>query len=158
MKTKLITREGHTALKQELDHLWREKRPDTTKKVSWAASLGDRSENADYQYNKKLLREIDRRVRYLRKLFEDITIVDYSPQQDGRVFFGAWVAIESLDGEAKRFQIVGPDEIYDGRMDRISIDSPMARALLKKEVGDETRVETPGGAVTWIVNSIEYQV
>jgi transcription elongation factor GreB len=158
MKTKLLTREGHTALKQELDHLWREKRPDTTKKVSWAASLGDRSENADYQYNKKLLREIDRRVRYLRKLFEDITIVDYSPQQDGRVFFGAWVEIESLDGETKRFQIVGPDEIYDGRMDRISIDSPMARALLKKEVGDDTNVETPGGTVTWIVNSIEYTV
>jgi transcription elongation factor GreB len=157
MKTKLITRDGHAALKAELDHLWREKRPDTTRRVSWAAALGDRSENADYQYNKKLLREIDRRVRYLRKLFEDIKIVDYSPQQDGRVFFGAWVEVESLEGEIKRLQIVGPDEIYDGSKDRISIDSPMARALLKKEVGDEALVVTPGGTVTWLVNSIEYQ-
>ena len=88
-------RAGYEALKQELDHLWREERPETTRKVSWAASLGDRSENADYQYNKKRLREIDRRVRYLRKLFEEIQIVDYSPQQDGRVFFGAWVDVES---------------------------------------------------------------
>ena len=88
MKAKLITGEGYQALKQELDYLWREKRPDTTKKVSWAASLGDRSENADYQYNKKLLREIDRRVRYLRKRLEEIQVVEYSPQQDGRVFFG----------------------------------------------------------------------
>jgi transcription elongation factor GreB len=158
MKTKLITREGHTTLKEELDYLWREKRPDTTKRVTWAASLGDRSENADYQYNKKLLREIDRRVRYLRKLFEEIVIVDYSPQQDGRVFFGAWVEVESDQGEVKRLQIVGPDEIYDGRMDRISIDSPMARALLKKEEGDEAVVDAPGGAVTWCINSIEYKV
>lgn len=86
MKAKLITREGHAALKQELDYLWREKRPQITKNVTWAASLGDRSENADYHYNKKLLREIDRRVRYLRKRLEDIQIVDYSPQQDGKVF------------------------------------------------------------------------
>ena len=114
--------------------------------MSWAASLGDRSENADYQYNKKLLREIDRRVRYLRKLFEEVTIVDYSPQQDGRVFFGAWVEIESEAGEELRLQIVGPDEIYDGRKDRISIDSPMARALLKKEEGEEALVPTPEGA------------
>lgn len=156
-KTKLITRAGYNTLKEELDHLWREKRPDTTKKVTWAASLGDRSENADYQYNKKLLREIDRRVRYLRKLFEDVTIVDYSPQQDGKVFFGAWVEIESLEGEIKRLQIVGPDEIYDGRMDRISIDSPMARALLKKEEGEEAIVATPNGTVTWCINEIEYK-
>lgn len=158
MKTKLITQEGYDTLKKELDHLWREKRPDTTKRVTWAASLGDRSENADYQYNKKLLREIDRRVRYLRKLFEEIKVVEYSPQQDGRVFFGAWVEIESVEGEVKRLQIVGPDEIYDGRMDRISIDSPMARALLKKEVGDEATVVTPAGPVIWCVNEIEYQV
>lgn len=156
-KTKLITRAGYEALKAELDHLWREERPETTRKVSWAASLGDRSENADYQYNKKRLREIDRRVRYLRKLFEEIQIVDYSPQQDGRVFFGAWVEIESEEGECKRLQIVGPDEIYDGRKDRISIDSPMARALLKKEEGEDAVVQTPAGQVVWTINLIEYE-
>lgn len=143
MSTNIITKEGHDALKQELDYLWREKRPDTTRKVTWAASLGDRSENADYQYNKKLLREIDRRVRYLRKRLEDVRVVEYSPEQEGRVFFGAWVEIENEAGDIKKFRVVGYDEIY-GRNDYISIDSPMARALLKKEVGDEAVVQTPG--------------
>lgn len=153
--TKIITKEGFEALKKELDYLWREKRPDTTQKVTWAASLGDRSENADYQYNKKLLREIDRRVRYLRKRLEDMRVVAYSPEQEGRVYFGAWVEIENEEGELKRFRVVGYDEIY-GRNDYISIDSPMARALLKKEVGDEVIVNTPTGEVLWFVNSITY--
>ena len=157
MKANLITREGYEALKKEADYLWRVERPDVTQKVSWAASLGDRSENADYHYNKKRLREIDRRVRYLRKRIEDVQIVDYSPQQDGKVFFGAWVEIENDDGEQRRFRIVGGDEIYDGRKDYISIDSPMARALLKKEVDDETIVKTPQGDMLWYINKIEYQ-
>ena len=131
MKTPLITREGYENLKKEMDTLWREERPEVTKKVTWAASLGDRSENADYQYNKKRLREIDRRVRYLTKCLENLKIVDYSPQQEGKVFFGAWVEIENDDGDLKRFRIVGYDEIF-GRKDYISIDSPMARALLKR--------------------------
>ena len=156
MKTNLITREGYDKLKNELDFLWREERPEVTKKVTWAASLGDRSENADYQYNKKRLREIDRRVRYLRKRLEQVQVVDYSPQQNGKVFFGAWVEIENDDGETKSFRIVGPDEIY-GRNDYISIDSPMARALLKKEVDDDIEVNTPAGKKEWFVNSIRYQ-
>ncbi|GLX86229.1 transcription elongation factor GreB [Thalassotalea loyana] len=155
-KTDLITREGFTKLQAELDHLWREERPETTKKVSWAASLGDRSENADYQYNKKRLREIDRRVRYLRKRLESLKIVDYNPQQDGKVFFGAWVEIEDEEGETLTFRIVGPDEIY-GRKDYISIDAPMARALLKKEVDDEAVVNTPHGEKVWLVNAIRYE-
>ena len=155
MKTNLITREGFNRLQQELDHLWREKRPAVTQKVAWAASLGDRSENADYQYNKKLLREIDRRVRYLRKRLEAIQVVDYSPQQDGRVFFGAWVEIESEEGDIKAFRIVGPDEIY-GRNDYISIDSPMARALLQKEPDDEAVVSTPMEDKVWYINKIHY--
>lgn len=155
MKTKLITRGGYNLLKQELDFLWREERPEVTKKVTWAASLGDRSENADYQYNKKRLREIDRRVRYLTKSLEELRIVDYSPQQDGKVFFGAWVEVENEDGEIKRFRIVGYDEIF-GRNDYISIDSPMARALLKKEVGDAAVVHTPVGEALWYVNDISY--
>ncbi|SER24142.1 transcription elongation factor GreB [Pseudomonas sp. NFACC02] len=156
MSTNISTRQGHTALKQELDHLWRVYRPEITQKVAWAASLGDRSENADYQYNKKLLREIDRRVRYLRKRLEDMRVVDYAPEQEGRVFFGAWVEIENDDGDSKRFRIVGYDEIY-GRMDYISIDSPMARALLKKEQGDEVVVQTPTGEATWYISHISYK-
>ncbi|MDP2714236.1 transcription elongation factor GreB [Rheinheimera sp.] len=157
MRTDLITREGFEALQQELNYLWREKRPDVTAKVAWAASLGDRSENADYQYNKKLLRETDRRIRFLRKRLEVLKIVDYSPQQDGRVFFGARVEIENEQGEQLTFRIVGPDEIY-GRKDYISIDSPMARALLKKAVDDEALVPTPSGSKLWFINSIRYAV
>jgi len=156
MKTNLVTREGYLQLQQEHDHLWNVKRPEVTKIVSWAASLGDRSENADYQYNKRLLRQIDRRVRYLRKRLPDLKIVDYSPVQDGKVFFGAWVEIENEEGEAKKFRIVGPDEIYD-RKDYISIDSPMARALIKKQVDDDFEVPTPQGKKQWYVNSINYQ-
>ncbi|HCS64133.1 MAG TPA: transcription elongation factor GreB [Cellvibrio sp.] len=156
MKTPLITREGYNALKEELDHLWRVERPDVTQKVSWAASLGDRSENADYQYNKKRLREIDRRVRYLRKCLEDLKIVDYSPVQEGKVFFGAWVEIENEEGEKMRFRIVGYDEIFNTK-DYISIDSPMARALVKKQVDDEAVVKTEAGEFTWYINRIEYQ-
>ena len=155
MKTNLITREGYEALQQELDHLWREKRPDVTKKVAWAASLGDRSENADYHYNKKLLREIDRRVRYLRKRLEEVRVVDYSPQQDGKVFFGAWVEIENDAGENLCLRIVGPDEIYQ-RKDYISIDSPMARALLKRRINDEFEVELPAGKRSFVINAVTY--
>ncbi|WP_095113006.1 transcription elongation factor GreB [Pseudomonas sp. Irchel 3H7] len=155
MATNIITRGGHDALRAELDHLWRVYRPEITQKVAWAASLGDRSENADYQYNKKLLREIDRRVRYLRKRLEDVKVVDYSPEQEGKVFFGAWVEVENDDGDVKKFRIVGYDEIY-GRNDYISIDSPMARALLKKEEGDEATVQTPTGETSWYIKSISY--
>jgi len=156
MKTNLVTREGYLQLQQEHDQLWNVKRPEVTKIVSWAASLGDRSENADYQYNKRLLRQIDRRVRYLRKRIPDLKIIDYSPVQDGKVFFGAWVEIENEEGEIKKFRIVGPDEIYN-RKDYISIDSPMARALIKKQVDDDFEVTTPQGKKQWYVNSIDYQ-
>ncbi len=155
MRTPLITREGYHRLKQELDTLWREERPEVTKKVTWAASLGDRSENADYQYNKKRLREIDRRVRYLRKSLENLRIVDYSPQQEGKVFFGARVEVENDAGDIKTFRIVGYDEIF-GQKNAISIDSPMARALLKKQEGDAAQVTTPAGEVTWYINEIVY--
>lgn len=155
MKTNLITREGFEKLNAELNHLWRVYRPEITQKVAWAASLGDRSENADYKENKRLLRQIDSRVRFLRKRLEVLKIVDYSPQQDGKVFFGAWVEVEDANGETKKFRIVGPDEIY-GRNDYISIDSPMARALLKKEEGDDAIVPTPTGPKEWSVLTISY--
>lgn len=156
LKTKLITREGYNKLKQEHDYLWNEKRPEITRIVTWAASLGDRSENADYTFNKRILREIDRRVRFLRKFLPEVIIVDYSPQQDGKVFFGAWVEIENEAGDIKKFRIVGPEEIY-GRQDYISIDSPMARALLKKEVNEDFIVSTPKGHKEWVINSIKYK-
>jgi transcription elongation factor GreB len=156
LKAPLITRQGYAELKQELDELWRVERPDVTKKVAWAASLGDRSENADYQYNKKRLREIDRRVRYLRKCLENLKIVDYGPEQEGRVFFGAWVEVENEAGDTLKFRVVGYDEIFN-RKDYISIDSPMARALLKKQVDDEAEVRTEAGAVCWTINSIVYE-
>jgi transcription elongation factor GreB len=156
MKTLLITPEGLEKLKAELDHLWRVERVDTTQKVSWAASLGDRSENADYHYNKKRLREIDRRLLYLRKCIDDLKVVNYSPFQEGKVMFGAWVEIENDKGLQKRLRIVGSEELFDTK-DYISMDSPMARALMKKEVGDEVVVKTGAGEFVWRVTKIEYQ-
>ena len=155
MKTNLITPEGYRKLQQEHDHLWHEKRPEITKIVSWAASLGDRSENADYTFNKRVLRQIDRRVRYLRKRLPNLKIIEYSSQQAGKVFFGAWVEIENDEQQCKKFRIVGPDEIYE-RHDYISIDSPMARALLGKQVDDDFVVQTPQGEKVWFVNKIDY--
>jgi transcription elongation factor GreB len=157
LKTKLITPEGYAKLKNEHDELWYEQRPEITKIVTWAASLGDRSENADYQYNKRKLREIDRRVRYLRKLLPELKIVSYSPQQQGKVFFGASVEIENEAGDKKQFRIVGPEEIYGDAKGYISIDSPMARALLSKQVDDVAVVSTPAGDRKWYINTINYK-
>ncbi|NLC09704.1 MAG: transcription elongation factor GreB [Gammaproteobacteria bacterium] len=157
MATPLITRQGYELLKLELDELWRVERPDITRKVTWAAGLGDRSENADYQYNKRRLREIDRRVRYLRKCIENLKVVDYHPDQEGRVFFGAWVEVENEAQETLRFRIVGYDEIFQNPA-YISIDSPMARALLKKQVDEEVEVTTDTGTQLWYINSIQYNL
>lgn len=157
MKSNLITRSGHDKLVAELKQLWHEERPEITKKVNWAASLGDRSENADYQYNKQLLRKIDRRVRYLGKRLEELKIIDYAPEQDGKVYFGAWVEIENEEGDQKTLRIVGIDEIYDHHPQHISIESPMARALLGKEVDDEIEVHTPSGKKLWYINTIRYE-
>lgn len=148
MKTDLITPEGYKTLKDELDYLWRVKRPEITKIVSWAASLGDRSDNADYQFNKRLLRQIDGRVFHLRKRLAALKVVESSPQEQNKIYFGAFVVIENENQEQKSFRIAGPDEIYE-RTDYISIDSPMARALLKKEVDDEAVVVTPDGEKVW---------
>jgi transcription elongation factor GreB len=156
MKSLLITPEGLEKLKAELDHLWRVERVETTQKVSWAASLGDRSENADYHYNKKRLREIDKRVLYLRKCIDDLKVVSYSPFQEGKVMFGAWVEIENTKVGKKRLRIVGSEEIINIK-DYISMDSPMAQALLDKAVGDEAIVKTGAGEFVWRINKIEYQ-
>ena len=156
MRKNLITKAGMLRLKDELNQLWRVERPEVTKKVSWAASLGDRSENADYRYNKKRLREIDRRVRYLSKRVEELQVVEALPDNTDKIFFGAFVEVENENGDVRSFQIVGYDEIFD-RKDAISVDSPMAMALLQKEEGDEVIVRTPEGKVVWYVNSIVYR-
>jgi len=157
MRSQKITPEGFEKLKEELDYLWRTERPHITNKVSWAASLGDRSENADYKYNKKRLREIDGRIHYLRKCIDNFKVIEYHPHQEGKVMFGAWVEIENIDrGLKKRLRIVGYEEII-GNKDYISMDSPMAQALLNKEVGDEAIVKTTAGEFKWRINSIEYQ-
>ncbi|AHF02115.1 transcription elongation factor GreB [Thiomicrospira aerophila AL3] len=157
MATLLITRQGWEKLQAEHLHLWRRERPETTKIVAWAASLGDRSENADYQYNKKRLREIDRRVRYLQGQFEKLKIVDYHPAQEGKVYFGAWVSLINDEDQTLTFRIVGPDEIFH-QPDYVSIDAPIARACLAKTVGDLIKVNLPGEAsAAWEITRIEYR-
>ena len=151
-----ITPEGARRLQQELDELWRVERPRVTQAVSEAAAQGDRSENAEYTYGKRRLREIDRRVRFLRKRLDGMVIVDKPPSDPKRVFFGAWVSLESEDGTLTRHRIVGPDELDPAR-GYISMDSPLARALMKKGLDDEITVEVPGGQRTLVIVDIEYE-
>ena len=131
-------------------------RPQVTQAVSEAAAQGDRSENAEYIYGKKQLREIDRRVRFLRKRLDGMTVVDKPPADRGRVYFGAWVTLEDDDGKQARHRIVGPDE-FDLHPDYISMDAPLARALMRKALDDEVRVELPGGARAFVIVEIHYE-
>lgn len=124
-KSNLITREGWDALDQELKYLWKTERPQVTQAVSEAAAQGDRSENAEYIYGKKRLREIDRRVRFLSKRLDNLKIVEPDPRQEGKVFFGAWVELENDDEEIQTFRIVGSDEFSLAKK-WISVDSPVA--------------------------------
>lgn len=155
MKTNLITRAGWQKLDDELKYLWKTKRPQVTQAVTEAAALGDRSENAEYKEGKRELRAIDRRVRFLVKRLDDLKIIEYSPEQDGKVFFGAYVELENDAGDIARYRIVGPDEI-DTKNHHITIDSPMARALIGKQVDDEVKVKTPSGEKIWYINHIRY--
>jgi transcription elongation factor GreB len=134
-----ITREGHARLQSELAYLWREKRPEVTRKVAEAAAMGDRSENAEYIYGKRQLREIDQRVRFLQRRLDELRIIDQLPETKDRVYFGAWVTLEDRSGERHRYRIVGADELEGGR-GYISIDAPLARALIGKQVNDEVSV------------------
>src|SRR5579864_6023953 len=142
--SKYITPQGAHRLRAELDELWRNERPRVTAAVAAAAAQGDRSENAEYLYGKRRLREIDSRVRFLRKRLEGMVIVDRPPGDPHRVFFGAWVSLESEDGSPSRHRIVGPDE-FDLAPGYISMDSPLGRALLRKAVDEEVTVQLPGG-------------
>ncbi|HEY4582993.1 MAG TPA: transcription elongation factor GreB [Lysobacter sp.] len=143
--TALITRDGFERLKAELDELWRVKRPEIVRALSAAAAEGDRSENAEYIYRKKQLGELDRRVRYLSKRVPALKVVESSPADRDTVFFGATVELEDVgSGGTTRYRLVGPDEAEPSRGD-ISIDSPVARALLKKRVDDEVDIQLPSG-------------
>jgi transcription elongation factor GreB len=154
--TQLITPEGLQHLRDELDHLWRVERPKVTQAVSDAAAMGDRSENAEYIYGKKRLREIDRRVRYLQKRIPDLKVVDRAPDDPRQIFFGAWVRLEDQDRHQHEYRIVGPDE-FDPARGWISIDAPLARALLKKTVDDEVTVMLPKGETTFFVIAVQYR-
>ena len=153
--SKFITPAGHARLTDELDQLWRVERPRVTQAVSEAAAQGDRSENAEYTYGKKRLREIDSRVRFLRKRLDGMTVVAAPPPDRQRVFFGAWVTLEDEAGAERRHRIVGPDE-FDMDPLYISMDSPLARALLGKRLDDEVAVETPGGVRRFTVVAVDY--
>ena len=153
--SRFITPEGHARLRSELDQLWRIERPEVTRAVSAAAAQGDRSENADYTYGKKRLREIDSRVRFLRKRLEGMVVVDQPPSDPRRVFFSAWVTVEDEAGAETRYRIVGPDE-FDAAPGYISMDAPLARAMLGKRLDDEFAVELPGGLRRYVITEIRY--
>ncbi|MBI3570966.1 MAG: transcription elongation factor GreB [Gammaproteobacteria bacterium] len=150
-----ITPEGASRLRDELDYLWRVKRPQVTQAVSEAAAQGDRSENAEYIYGKKQLREIDRRIRFLQKRLDELVIVDRAPTDISRIYFGAWVRLATDRGETVEYRIVGPDE-FDLEKGLISIDSPLARALLKKTVDDKVALRLPTGQMVYTILEIRY--
>jgi transcription elongation factor GreB len=153
--SKYITPEGARRLRAELEDLWRVQRPLVTRAVAEAAAQGDRSENAEYIYGKRQLREIDRRVRFLRKRLEGIVVVDRPPDDANRIFFGAWVQLVDDAGTERELRIVGPDEI-DPALGYVSMDSPLARALMGRRRDDEVRIETPTGIRIWTVIEIRY--
>jgi transcription elongation factor GreB len=151
---KKITPDGYAKLRDELEHLWKVERPQVTDEVAAAAALGDRSENAEYQYGKRRLREIDRRVRWLNKRLGELEVVRGVPA-DGKVHFGAWVTVEDEEGERKQWQLVGSDE-FDVKAGKISAMSPIGRALIGKEVDDEVIVDRPKGDLELVIVEIRY--
>lgn len=161
--SKYITPEGAQRLRDELDQLWLHERPRVTLAVSEAAAQGDRSENAEYTYGKKRLHEIDRRVRFLRKRLEGMTIVDTAAVPGGgesrrdpkRVYFGAWMQLEYSTGDVRWYRLVGPDE-FDMAADYISMDSPLGRSLLGKRLDDAVTVALPSGTDTVVIGAIRY--
>ncbi|MFA5939448.1 MAG: transcription elongation factor GreB [Sinimarinibacterium sp.] len=152
-----ITADGHARLKAEFEQLWRIRRPEVVRALSAAAAEGDRSENAEYQYRKKELREIDARLKYLTTRLQEVTVVEVKPRSDGKVYFGAWVEVVDQDDKSSRYRVVGADET-DARAGLISVDSPVARALLGKSEGEVVRVALPAGPVELEVVSVSYEV
>jgi transcription elongation factor GreB len=153
--SKFITKEGAERLRAELDELWKRKRPAVTKAVAEAAAQGDRSENAEYIYGKRQLAEIDRRVRFLRKRLDGMTVVDGPPADTSKVYFGAWFELEDEDGGVREYRLVGPDEVGDDER-YVSMDSPLGRAVRGRKVDDELVVPTPSGERTYVVIGVRY--
>ena len=154
-RSKYITPEGYKAMSDELDHLWTVERPKVTQEVADAAAMGDRSENAEYIYGKKRLREIDRRLRFLSKRLDELVVVR-PPENPGEVVrFGAWVEVEDADGEVHEYRIVGADE-FDPAKKWISVDSPVGKALLGKSLDDEVTVKRPKGPTVLIIVGLRY--
>ncbi|MEN8177726.1 MAG: transcription elongation factor GreB [Pseudomonadota bacterium] len=153
-KSPYITAKGFQLLESEEKALWARRR-DVTKALSAAAAEGDRSENAEYIYRKKELREIDRRIRYLQKRLPNLQIVSQPPSNQEQVFFAAWVTLETESGAEHRYRIVGPDEI-DQKTGYISMDSPLARAMMKRNMDDQIEVITPNGIDVYWITGIEY--
>jgi transcription elongation factor GreB len=151
-----ITPEGQHTLQSELKELWKVTRPEVTRKVSEAAAMGDRSENAEYIYGKKQLREIDGRIRFLAKRLDKLVVVDRAPPDTGKVYFGAWVTLAREDASTVRYRLVGPDE-FDREPLFISIDSPVARLLLGKSLGDEVYLQNAGVEAAHEIIAIDYQ-
>jgi transcription elongation factor GreB len=154
--SKYITPEGKKLLNDEFAFLWRSKRPEVTAALATAAAEGDRSENAEYIYRKKQLREIDTRIHHLKERLEHIVVVDSRPADESRVFFGAWVRLENEKGVVSDYRIVGPDE-FDPAKGLISMDSPLARVLMKKTEGDEVIVKRPKGEALFTIRRIQYR-
>ena len=150
-----ITTEGEQRLRAELHQLWKVERPVVTNTVHEAAKNGDRSENGDYIYGKRRLREIDSRVRFLNKRLDELKVIDQIPADTGKIYFGARVSLEDEAGMEQHWRIVGPDE-FDLQQGRLSMDSPMARALLGKRLDDEIRVQSPAGEKVYYVTDIRY--
>lgn len=152
-----VTAEGMDLIKQEFNYIWNTFRPDVAQKLSWAASLGDRSENADYQYNKRLLREIDIRVKQISDILDKVKVLDRSADgvRDNKIYFGAYVELINDDNVVKHVRIVGSSETYS-RNGYISMDSPMAKGLLNLTIDDEATIITPKGKVIWYINKISY--
>ncbi len=149
-----ITADGYATLDAELKALWK-RRAIVVKILAEAAAEGDRSENAEYIYRKKELREIDYRIRYLQKRLPDLKVVDNLPTNPEQVFFAAWVTLENEQGDEKIYRIVGPDE-FDAKKGWISMDSPVAKALLKKHIDDDVQVETPNGTEHFTITNVDY--
>jgi transcription elongation factor GreB len=155
--TAIITRGGFERLREELNDLWKVRRPEVVRALAAAAAEGDRSENAEYIYRKKQLGDIDRRVRYLSKRLPELKVVEQAPTDRAVIWFGAWFEIEdATTAELRRYRVVGPDEI-DAGLGWISIDSPLARAALKKRVDDEFQATVPTGTATYIVVDVQYE-
>ena len=153
--SKYITPEGERELTEELQHLWKVERPDVTARVAEAAAQGDRSENAEYIYGRKRLREIDSRIRFLRRRLDGIIVVNSTPDDQDRIYFGAFVTLEDEEGEEVVYRIVGPDE-FNVAEGKLSMDSPLGKALLGKQADDEIRISTPEGMKIYYVSEIRY--